>query len=104
MRRLQRDDLVEVKTGKDRGRRGQVRQVMPRDQRVIVTGVNMVKRHMKPTQMGAPAGIIEREAPLHESNLSLVCPVCDLPSRIGFRVRADGAKTRVCRKCDGDID
>ena len=104
MRRVQRDDLVEVRTGKDRGRRGQVRQVFPKKNRVIVTGVNMVKRHMRPTQMGAPAGIIEREAALHESNVALVCPIRDLPSRIGFRVRADGAKTRVCRKCDEDID
>lgn len=104
MRRVQRDDLVEVRAGKDRGRRGQVRQVFPRNNRLIVTGVNMVKRHMQPTQMGAPAGIIEREAALHESNVSVVCPVCDRPSRVGFRVRADGFKTRVCRKCDGDID
>ncbi|MDE2966290.1 MAG: 50S ribosomal protein L24 [Chloroflexota bacterium] len=104
MRRVQRDDLVEVRTGKDRGRRGQVRQVFPKNDRVIVTGVNMVKRHMRPTQMGAPAGIIEREAALHESNVSVVCPSCDRPSRIGFRLRADGFKTRVCRKCDGDID
>ncbi len=104
MRRVQRDDLVEIRTGKDRGRRGQVRQVFPRKDRVIVTGVNMIKRHMRPTQMGAPAGIIEREAALHESNVSVVCPSCDRPSRIGFRERADGAKTRVCRRCDGDID
>ncbi len=104
MRRVQRDDLVEVRNGKDRGRRGQVRQVFPRDDRLIVTGVNMVKRHMRPTQIGAPAGIIEREAALHASNVSVVCPSCDRPSRVGFRVRADGAKTRVCRKCDGDID
>ena len=104
MRRVQRDDLVEIRSGKDRGRRGQVRQVMPRDHRLIVTGVNMIKRHMRPTQMGAPAGIIEREAPLHESNVSVVCPSCDRPARVGFRVRADVVKTRVCRKCDGDID
>ncbi len=104
MRRVQRDDLVEIRSGKDRGRRGQVRQVFPRKDRVIVTGVNMIKRHMRPTQMGAPAGIIEREAALHESNVSVVCPSCDRPARIGFRERADGAKTRVCRRCDGDID
>ena len=104
MRRVQRDDLVEIRSGKDRGRRGQVRQVFPRNDRVIVTGVNMIKRHMRPTQMGAPAGIIEREAALHESNVSVVCPSCDRPARIGFRERADGAKTRVCRRCDGDID
>ena len=104
MRRIQRDDLVEVRSGKDRGRRGQVRQVFPRKNRLIVTGVNMVKRHVKPTQVGQPAGIIEREAALHESNVMVVCPACDLPSRVGFRERGDGAKTRVCRRCDEDID
>ena len=104
MRRIQRDDLVEVRSGKDRGRRGQVRQVFPSRQRAIVTGLNMVKRHVKPTQIGEPAGIIEREAALHESNLMVVCPACDRPARVGFRVRADDVKTRVCRRCDGDID
>ena len=104
MRRVQRDDLIEVLAGKDRGRRGTVRQVLPKRDRVIVTGVNMVKRHLRATQVGAPAGIIEREAPLHMSNVAVVCPVCDRPARVGFRERADGAKTRVCRKCDGDID
>lgn len=104
MRRIQRDDLVQVRSGKDRGRRGQVRQVLPKEQRVVVTGINMVKRHLRATQIGQPAGIIEREAPLHESKLAVVCPVCDLPSRVGFRERGDGAKTRVCRRCDGDID
>lgn len=104
MHRVQRDDLVEVRTGKNRGQRGQVRQVLLSKDRVIVTGLNMVKRHMQATQLGAPAGIVEREAPLHESNVAVVCPICDRPSRIGFRERADGAKTRVCRKCDEEID
>ena len=104
MRRIQAQDLVEVLSGKDRGRRGQVRQVLPRKNRVIVTGVNMAKKHMQPTQIGTPAGIIEREAPLHESKIAVVCPICDRPSRVGFRERADGTKTRVCRKCNEDID
>ena len=104
MERVQRDDLVEVRAGKDRGKRGQVRQVLPRKGKVVVTGVNMVKRHMRPTQMGAPAGIIEREAALEASNVMPVCPACDRPSRVGFRERADGVKTRVCRRCDGDLD
>ncbi len=104
MRRIQRDDLVEVRSGKNKGLRGQVRQVLPKRDRVIVQGVNMVKRHMRPTQMGAPAGIIEREAPLHASNVAVVCPSCDRPSRVGYKKRADGVKVRVCRRCEGDID
>ena len=104
MRRIQRDDLVEVRSGKNKGLRGQVRQVLPKRDRVIVQGVNMVKRHMRPTQMGAPAGIIEREASLHASNVGVICPACDRPSRVGYKKRADGVKVRVCRRCEGDID
>ena len=103
MRRIQRDDLVEVRSGKNRGQRGQVREVLPKKDRVVVQGVNMVKRHMRPTQLGAPAGIIEREAPLHLSNVQPVCPACDRPSRVGFRMQTDGTKVRVCRRCGGDI-
>ena len=103
MRRIQRDDLVEVRSGKNRGQRGQVREVLPKKDRVVVQGVNMIKRHMRPTQLGAPAGIIEREAPLHMSNVQPVCPSCDRPSRVGFRVQTDGTKVRVCRRCGGDL-
>ncbi len=104
MRRIQRDDLVQVRSGKDRGRRGQVRQVLPKQDRVIVTGLNMVKRHLRATQIGQPAGIIEREAPLHMSNVAVVCPECDQAARVGFRVRPDGVKIRVCKRCNADID
>lgn len=104
MRRIQRDDLVQVRTGKDRGRRGQVRQVLPKQERVVVTGINMIKRHVRATQIGQPAGIIEREAPLHMSNVAVVCPECDQAARVAFRVRADGVKIRVCKRCDADID
>lgn len=104
MRRIQRDDLVEVRSGKNRGQRGQVREVLPKKNRVVVQGVNMIKRHMRPTQLGAPAGIVEREAPLHMSNVQPVCPSCDRPTRVGFRVQTDGTKVRVCKRCEGDIE
>jgi len=104
MRRIQRDDLVEVRSGKNRGQRGQVREVLPKKDRVVVQGVNMIKRHMRPTQLGAPAGIVEREAPLHMSNVQPVCPSCDRPTRVGFRVQTDGTKVRVCKRCEGDIE
>lgn len=104
MRRIQRDDLVEIRSGKNKGARGQVRQVFPRRGRVVVQGLNMIKRHVRPTQVGAPAGIIEREAPIHLSNVALVCPTCDRPARVGYKRRADGAKVRVCRRCEADID
>ena len=104
MRRIQRDDLVEVLSGKDRGKRGQVRQVIPRRERVIVQGVNMVKRHLKPRQLGTQAGIVEMEAPLHWSNVAPVCASCNRATRIGFRIRADAVKVRVCKRCDEELD
>ena len=104
MRKLRRDDLVQVLTGKDRGKRGQLRQVLPKQQRVVVQGVNVVKRHLKARQLGAPAGIIEMEAPLHWSNVAVVCSDCDRSTRVGFRRRADGVKVRYCKRCNEDLD
>lgn len=104
MRSIRQDDLVEVLTGKDRGKRGQVREVLPDPQRVIVQGVNIVKKHMKAQALGTQAGIIEIEASIHRSNIAVVCPDCDKATRIGFRRRLDGVKVRYCKRCDEDLD
>ena len=104
MRRIKRDDTVVVITGKEKGKQGQVREVLPREDRVIIQGVNLVKRHRRQTVQGTPAGIIEQEAPIHVSNVKLVCPACQKPVRVGFRVRSDGVKVRVCKSCRQDID
>jgi large subunit ribosomal protein L24 len=104
MRRIKRDDMVLVVAGKDRGKQGQVRQVLPDVDRVVVQGVNMIKRHMRPRAMGTQAGIIEKEAPLHLSNVRLICRSCSKAARVRFRVRQDGVKVRVCRRCGEDID
>ena len=104
MRRIRRDDLVEVLSGKDRGKRGQVREILPRQERVRVQGVNLAKKHMKARAMGTQAGIIEIEAPLHRSNVAVVCPDCDRAIRMGFRFRPDGQKVRYCRRCEEDLD
>ena len=104
MRRIRQDDLVEVLSGKDRGKRGQVREVLPRQERVRVQGVNLAKKHMKARAMGTQAGIIEIEAPLHWSNVAVVCPDCDRAIRIGFRFRPNGQKVRYCRRCEEDLD
>ena len=104
MRRVRQDDLVEIVTGKDRGKRGQIRRVLPARARVVVQGANMIKRHMKPRAMGQQAGIVEMEAALHWSNVALVCRECDRPTRVGFRLRADGVKVRFCKRCNGDLD
>jgi large subunit ribosomal protein L24 len=102
--RIKRDDLVLVIAGKDRGKQGQVRQVFPRENRLVVQGVNMIKRHMRPRAMGTQAGIIEKEAPIHVSNVMLICKSCGKPARMTIRVRPDGVKARVCRICGEDID
>jgi large subunit ribosomal protein L24 len=104
MRRLRQDDVVEVLAGKDRGRRGQVREVLPARGRVLVQGVNLVKKHMRARALGTQAGIIEIEASLHISNIAIVCPDCDKRTRVGFRFRTDGVKVRFCRRCDEDLD
>jgi large subunit ribosomal protein L24 len=107
MSSIRRNDTVLVIAGKDRGKRGEVRQVLPKKSRVIVDGVNMMKKHQRPTQAGgvpAPGGIVTREAPIHASNLMVVCKECQKPTRVGHRFRQDGVKVRVCKRCGADID
>ena len=104
MQRIRRDDTVLVIRGKERGKQGQVHQVDPAKNRIFVTGVNMVKRHQRQQDERTPAGIIEKEAPIHTSNVKLVCRACEKPVRVGFRIRSDGVKVRVCKSCEQDID
>jgi len=95
---------VQVLAGRDRGRRGEVRQVIGDKDRAIVTGVNMVKKHQRAGGPQQPGGIIEREAPIDLSNLALVCRSCDQAVRVGFRVLEDGRKVRICKKCNEAVD
>ena len=107
MASIRRNDNVLVLSGKDRGKMGQVRSVLTKSNRLIVDGVNMMKKHQRPTQQGgvpAPGGIVSREAPLHASNVMLVCKECSKPARTGMRIRNDGVKVRVCKKCGADVD
>jgi large subunit ribosomal protein L24 len=104
--RIKKGDTVEVITGDERGRRGVVQRVLPDKKRVVVQGVNVVKKHQRPVRAGrgqVKAGIIEFEAPLHLSNVMLVCPECGERSRVGFETREDGTRIRVCRECDAEI-
>ena len=102
---IRKNDSVVVTTGKDRGKRGRVVRVVPDKNRVIVEGVNIIKRHTKANpQRNIKGGLVEREAPLHASNVQLVCPECGKPTRIGRKILADGRKVRVCRKCEGVVD
>jgi large subunit ribosomal protein L24 len=102
---IRKNDNVVVTTGKDRGKRGRVVRVVPEKNRVIVEGVNVIKRHTKANpQRNIKGGLVEREAPLHASNVQLVCPECGKPTRIGRKILGDGRKVRVCRKCEGVVD
>ena len=102
--KIKRNDTVEITTGKDRGKRGEVRRVMPAEQRLIVTGANMVKRHRRQRTATEASGIIDIEAPLHVSNVRVVCPSCSDAVRVGFRLLEDGRKVRYCKKCNEAID
>jgi len=102
--KIRRNDVVLVIAGKDRGKRGKVRLAFPTKERVIVEGVNMIKKHSRARGVVRQAGIIEREAPIHLSNVMLVCNKCDRPTRVGFRFLEDGSKVRVCHSCREVID
>ena len=102
---LRKNDNVVVISGRDRGKRGRVLKVLPAKNRVVVEGVNLIKRHTKPNpQRQIKGGLVEREAPLHASNVQVVCPECGKATRIGRRVLGDGRKVRICRKCEGVVD
>jgi large subunit ribosomal protein L24 len=103
---VKKGDTVVVRSGKDRGAKGKVLLTLPKDNRVLVEGVNRVKKHTKVTtnQRGAQAGgIITQEAPVHVSNVQVVCPNCSKPTRVGYRKNDDGRSVRTCRKCGGDV-
>ena len=93
-----RNDTVEVIAGKDRGKRGKVRTVLPKENKVVVENVNVYKRHIKRGR-ARQAGIIEFEAPLSAANVMVVCTNCDLPTRVGYDETEDGEKLRVCKHC-----
>ena len=102
---IRKNDNVVVVAGKDRGKRGRVLQVVPDKNRVVVEGVNFIKKHTRPNpQANIKGGIVEREASLHASIVQIVCPECGTPTRIGRQLLGDGRKVRVCRKCDGAVD
>jgi len=107
MQRIKSGDLVEVIAGKDKGARGKVLRVINKTNRVVVESVNVMKKHQRPMQAGRrniQPGIIEFEAPLDLSNVMLVCPHTDKPTRVGFRMNADGVKVRYSKKSGKDID
>jgi large subunit ribosomal protein L24 len=101
---IKKDDKVKVITGKDRGKVGKVVKVIRKDNRILIENVNIVKRHTKPSAKNKQGGIVAGEAPIHVSNVLLMCNKCVKPVRIMMRTLENGKKTRVCRKCSEVID
>jgi len=102
---VRKNDNVIVVTGRDKGKRGRVLRVIPAKTRIIVEGVNFIKRHTRANpQRNVKGGIVEREAPVHASNVQILCPECAKPTRVGHKRLDDGTRVRICRKCEGVID
>jgi large subunit ribosomal protein L24 len=101
---IHKNDLVMVIAGKDRGKRGKVLRVISEKGAVVVERINVVKRHTRPGGKTPQGGIIEKEAPLHLSNVMVVCSRCDRPVRTGHSFLADGRKVRVCKQCGEAVD
>ncbi|PLX83572.1 MAG: 50S ribosomal protein L24 [Desulfuromonas sp.] len=101
---VKKDDMVMIIAGKEKGKTGKVSRVLADKGRLVVEGLNMVKRHTRPTQANQEGGIIEKEAPLSASNVLLLCGSCDKPVRTGTRVLEDGSKARFCKKCNEIVD
>lgn len=102
--RVRKGDTVVVIAGKDRGKSGKVLHVYPQTLKVTVEKINLIKRHTKPNQQNRQGGILEREAPVHLSNVMVYCPSCQKPVRVGSKTLTDGTRTRVCKQCDQPIE
>jgi large subunit ribosomal protein L24 len=101
--RIRKGDKVVVLTGRDKGRTGEVIEVRPAENRALVRGVNMVKRHQKQSA-GQEGGIISKEAPIHLSNIAIADPKSGKPTRVGFRIEADGRKVRIAKRSGAEIN
>jgi len=103
MLKFKKGDTVLIKKGKDRGKSGKILKVFPKEMKVLVEGLNLVKKHLKPKRVGEKGKIIEIPAPISWSNLRIICPSCQKPTRVGFRFE-NKKKVRYCKKCKNKID
>ncbi len=101
---VRKGDTVVVLSGKDKGKRGKIIEALPKKGKVVVEGVNKVKRHTKASQKVPQGGIIVKEAPMHSAKVMLVCPACDKPTRIRKTMMASGSMARTCKKCGEIVD
>ncbi|UCF38093.1 MAG: 50S ribosomal protein L24 [Acidobacteriota bacterium] len=105
MLHVKKDDQVRVLAGKDQGKTGRVLRVLPKRNRAIVENINTIRRHTRANpQRNVQGGVVEREAPIHLSNLKVICPECNDAVRVGYQSLSDGKKVRICKKCSGTID
>jgi len=100
--RIRKGDTVLIISGKDRGKKGKVLRVLPKEERIVVEGVNIRKKHQRPRRMGGKGQIVEMPAPIPISNAKLICPKCGKATRIGYKI-AEGKKFRICKKCGQEI-
>ena len=96
-------DTVVVLNGKERGKRGKVLAVSPKEGKVIIEGVNMVSKHVKPRKMGESGGIVKAEGAMYACKVQVVCPLCDKPTRVAHKFNEDGTKSRICKKCSKSL-
>ena len=92
-------DTVTVLSGKERGKKGKVLAVSPKEGKVIIEGVNMLTKHVKPRSMGETGGLVKAEGAMYACKVQLVCPRCGKPTRVGHKVQENGTKERICKKC-----
>ena len=100
---IKKDDVVVVLSGKDKGKQGKVLEAMPKTGKVVVEGINVVTRHMKPRRQGEEGGIQKKEAAIYACKVQRVCPKCNKPTRPAHKMLADGKKVCVCKKCGAEI-
>ena len=101
--KIKKGDRVRVLTGKDRGKEGEVMRAIPERDKVIVDGVNVAKRHQRATRATTQGGIIDKDMPIPAANVAVLCPSCSKATRVGYRFDDQGRKSRICRKCGGDL-
>ena len=101
--KIQKGDQVMVLQGKDKGKKAEVVRAIPDSQKVILEGVNVAKRHAKPTRATQQGGVIDKFMPVHISTVALICKSCDRPTRVGYKFDEDGEKVRVCKKCQSAL-
>ncbi|MBL7084686.1 MAG: 50S ribosomal protein L24 [Candidatus Omnitrophica bacterium] len=99
MLKIKKNDIVTVCAGKDKGKKGKVLYVFPKENRALVEGANFIKKHTRKTREDAQGGIIQKESPIQISKLMLFCSKCNKPTRVGFSLLKDGTKTRICKRC-----